>query len=141
MGPRKARRFEPINEEETDDCPARFGVIQLTMEPNRYTVQVAEACDRAGFDTFWLGEAYPWWRKHDYEARSLTSIAALIAHRTNRITILWGIVSPYTRHPIQIARGSQALTRSKITWGYPCSSSSTWPMAKPKLAFELLGSP
>jgi len=27
-------------------------------------------CEQAGFDTFWIAEAYPWWRKHSFEARS-----------------------------------------------------------------------
>ena len=37
--------------------------------------------DSAGFDTIWLAEAYPWWRKHGMEARSATVLSALIATR------------------------------------------------------------
>ncbi len=44
--------------------PFRIGVLQLSMEPLNETVEMAQACDAAGFDTFWLAEAYPWWRKH-----------------------------------------------------------------------------
>jgi len=29
------------------------------MEPLDETVRMAQACDAAGFDTFWLAEAYP----------------------------------------------------------------------------------
>ena len=89
--------------------PFRIGVLQLSMEPARETVRMAKACEDAGFDTFWLAEAYPWWRKHAYEARSSTAIAALIAHETRRINIGWGIISPYTRHPVQIAMEARVM--------------------------------
>ena len=45
---------------------------------------MAQACERAGFDAFWLAEAYPWWRKHGMEARSSTAIASIIARETKR---------------------------------------------------------
>ena len=38
--------------------PFRIGVLQLSMEPLEETVRMAKACDAAGFDTFWLAEAY-----------------------------------------------------------------------------------
>ena len=57
----------------------RIGVLQLSMEPAHETVRMAKACEDAGFDTFWLAEAYPWWHKHGYEARSSTAITALMA--------------------------------------------------------------
>jgi 5,10-methylenetetrahydromethanopterin reductase len=87
----------------------RVGVLQLSMEPVEETVRMAQACDRAGFDTFWLAEAYPWWRKHSMEARSSTSITAIAARETKRIGIGWGIISPYTRHPVQIAMEARVL--------------------------------
>src|SRR5437667_6684664 len=83
--------------------PFRIGVLQLSMEPMEETLTMAQACDAAGFDSFWLAEAYPWWRKHSMEARSSTALSAVIARETNRLAIGWGIISPYTRHPIQIA--------------------------------------
>jgi 5,10-methylenetetrahydromethanopterin reductase len=89
--------------------PFRVGVLQLSMEPVEETVRMAQACDRAGFDTFWLAEAYPWWRKHSMEARSSTSITAIAARETKRIGIGWGIISPYTRHPVQIAMEARVL--------------------------------
>ena len=46
------------------------------MEPVRETVTMAKACEAAGFDTFWLAEAYPWWRKH--------SIRGTVLHRNYR---------------------------------------------------------
>src|SRR5258707_924913 len=70
---------------------------------------MAQACDAAGFDRFWLAEAYPWWRKHSMEARSSTAMTAVIARETKRITIGWGIISPYTRHPVQIAMEARVL--------------------------------
>ena len=70
---------------------------------------MAQACEKAGFDTFWLAEAYPWWRKHSMEARSSTALTAIIARETKRITIGWGIISPYTRHPVQIAMEARVL--------------------------------
>src|SRR6267142_1945548 len=83
--------------------PFNIGVLQLSMEPTHETVTMAKACEAAGFDTFWIAEAYPWWRKHSFEARSSTAILAVIASQTKRIQIGWGIISPYTRHPVQIA--------------------------------------
>lgn len=90
-------------------APFRIGVLQLSMEPVDETVRMAQACDAAGFDTFWLAEAYPWWRKHSMEARSSTAITAIIARETKRIAIGWGIISPYTRHPVQIAMEARVL--------------------------------
>lgn len=89
--------------------PFRIGVLQLSMEPVEETIRMAKACDEAGFDTFWLAEAYPWWRKHSMEARSSTSVTALLATETKRIGIGWGIISPYTRHPVQIAMEARVL--------------------------------
>src|SRR3981189_2542785 len=73
------------------------------MEPVHETLAMAKACENAGFDTFWIAEAYPWWRKHSFEARSSTAILSVIASQTKRIQVGWGIISPYTRHPVQIA--------------------------------------
>ena len=89
--------------------PFRIGVLQLSMEPLQQTVRMAKACERAGFDIFWLAEAYPWWRKHGMEARSSTAMTAVIATQTRTITIGWGIISPYTRHPMQIAMEARVL--------------------------------
>ena len=51
--------------------PFRIGVMQLTMEPLDEMLESARVMDEAGMDTIWLAEAYPWWRKHGMEARSL----------------------------------------------------------------------
>jgi 5,10-methylenetetrahydromethanopterin reductase len=89
--------------------PFRIGVLQLSMEPLQQAVRMAQACDAAGFDIFWLAEAYPWWRKHAMEARSSTAMTAILARETRRIAIGWGIISPYTRHPVQIAMEARVL--------------------------------
>jgi 5,10-methylenetetrahydromethanopterin reductase len=83
--------------------PFRIGVMQLTMEPLEEILEHARALDEGGFDTIWLAEAYPWWRKHSMEARSSTALSALVARETERLAVGWGIISPFTRHPIQIA--------------------------------------
>ena len=83
--------------------PFRVGVMQLTMEPLEEILEHAHAMDEGGFDTIWLAEAYPWWRKHSMEARSSTALSPLIARETEKLAIGWGIISPFTRHPIQIA--------------------------------------
>jgi 5,10-methylenetetrahydromethanopterin reductase len=70
---------------------------------------MAKACEAAGFGTFWIAEAYPWWRKHSFEARSSTAILAVIADRTTHIQLGWGIISPYTRHPVQIAMEARVM--------------------------------
>jgi 5,10-methylenetetrahydromethanopterin reductase len=83
--------------------PFRIGVMQLTMEPVDEILEHARALDQHGFDTIWLAEAYPWWRKHQMEARSSTALSALIARETDNLIVGWGIISPFTRHPIQVA--------------------------------------
>jgi 5,10-methylenetetrahydromethanopterin reductase len=89
--------------------PFNIGVLQLSMEPVRETVAMAKACEAAGFGTFWIAEAYPWWRKHSFEARSSTAILAVIACQSTRIQLGWGIISPYTRHPVQIAMEARVM--------------------------------
>jgi 5,10-methylenetetrahydromethanopterin reductase len=89
--------------------PFNIGVLQLSMEPVRETVAMAKASEDAGFDAFWIAEAYPWWRKHSFEARSSTAVLAVIAAETRRIQLGWGIISPYTRHPVQIAMEARVM--------------------------------
>jgi 5,10-methylenetetrahydromethanopterin reductase len=104
--------------------PLRIGVMQLTMEPLGEILGHARALDRHGFDTIWLAEAYPWWRKHQMEARSSTVLSALIARETKHLTIGWGIISPFTRHPIQVAmdaRVTQELAPGRFRLGFGAS--------------------
>ena len=89
--------------------PFRIGVMQLTMEPLDEMLASARAMDEAGMDTIWLAEAYPWWRKHGMEARSSTVVSALMARHTERLTIGWGIISPFTRHPVQVAMDARVV--------------------------------
>jgi 5,10-methylenetetrahydromethanopterin reductase len=83
--------------------------MQLTMEPLEEILAHARAMDEGGFDTIWLAEAYPWWRKHSMEARSSTALSAVIARETERLAVGWGIISPFTRHPIQIAMEARVM--------------------------------
>src|SRR5436309_8543692 len=83
--------------------------MQLTMEPIDEMLASARAMDDAGLDTIWLAEAYPWWRKHGMEARSSTVVSALLARATQRLTIGWGIISPFTRHPVQVAMDARVV--------------------------------
>jgi 5,10-methylenetetrahydromethanopterin reductase len=83
--------------------------MQLTMEPLDEMLESARVMDEAGFDTIWLAEAYPWWRKHGMEARSSTVVSALMARETERLTIGWGIISPFTRHPVQVAMDARVV--------------------------------
>jgi 5,10-methylenetetrahydromethanopterin reductase len=89
--------------------PFRIGVMQLTMEPLEEMLESARVMDEAGMDTVWLAEAYPWWRKHGMEARSSTVTSALLAQATKRLTIGWGIISPFTRHPVQVAMDARVV--------------------------------
>src|SRR5512146_1704615 len=89
--------------------PFRIGVMQLTMEPLEEMLESARVMDRAGMDTIWLAEAYPWWRKHQMEARSSTVVSALMARETKRLTVGWGIISPFTRHPVQVAMDARVV--------------------------------
>jgi 5,10-methylenetetrahydromethanopterin reductase len=104
--------------------PFRIGVMQLTMEPVDEMLATARALDEQGFDTIWLAEAYPWWRKHQMEARSSTVVSALMARATERVTIGWGIISPFTRHPVQVAmdaRVVQELAPGRFILGFGTS--------------------
>jgi 5,10-methylenetetrahydromethanopterin reductase len=89
--------------------PFRIGVMQLTMEPLDEMLASARVMDEVGMDTIWLAEAYPWWRKHGMEARSSTVVSALMAAQTKRLTIGWGIISPFTRHPVQAAMDARVV--------------------------------
>jgi 5,10-methylenetetrahydromethanopterin reductase len=89
--------------------PFRIGVMQLTMEPLDEMLASARVMDEVGMDTIWLAEAYPWWRKHGMEARSSTVVSALIARETRRIAVGWGIISPFTRHPVQAAMDARVV--------------------------------
>src|SRR5947199_2235379 len=89
--------------------PFRIGVMQLTREPLDEMLESARVMDRAGLDTIWLAEAYPWWRKHGMEARSSTVTSALIARETERLAVGWGIISPFTRHPVQVAMDARVV--------------------------------
>src|SRR6266540_4395508 len=98
--------------------------MQLTMEPLAEMIASARTMDDAGMDTIWLAEAYPWWRKHGMEARSSTVVSALIAEQTRRLTIGWGIISPFTRHPVQVAmdaRVVQELAPQRFILGFGTS--------------------
>ena len=104
--------------------PFRIGVMQLTMEPVEEMLATARELDRGGFDTIWLAEAYPWWRKHGMEARSSTVVSGLMARETERLTIGWGIISPFTRHPVQVAmdaRVVQELAPGRFLLGFGTS--------------------
>jgi 5,10-methylenetetrahydromethanopterin reductase len=83
--------------------------MQLTMEPLETMLASARVMDEAGMDTIWLAEAYPWWRKHGMEARSSTVVSALMARETERLAIGWGIISPFTRHPVQVAMDARVV--------------------------------
>ena len=83
--------------------------MQLTMEPLEEMLASARVMDEAGMDTVWLAEAYPWWRKHQMEARSSTVVSALMARETTQLTIGWGIISPWTRHPVQVAMDARVV--------------------------------
>src|SRR5438105_13537954 len=83
--------------------------MQLTMEPLDEMLESARVMDEAGLDTIWLAEAYPWWRKHGMGARSSTVVSALMARETKRLTIGWGIISPFTRHPVQVAMDARVV--------------------------------
>src|SRR5678815_2392283 len=98
--------------------------MQLTMEPLDEMLATARVLDEEGLDTIWLAEAYPWWRKHQMEARSSTVVSALMAKETSRLTIGWGIISPFTRHPVQVAmdaRVVQELAPGRFILGFGTS--------------------
>ena len=113
-GAARARRARPagpgaVARPEGLTWPFRIGVMQLTMEPLDEMLASARVMDEAGMDTIWLAEAYPWWRKHGMEARSSTVVSALMARETERLTIGWGIISPFTRHPVQVAMDARVV--------------------------------
>src|ERR671916_583267 len=66
--------------------------MQLTMEPLEEMLESARVMDEAGM-----------------EARSSTVVSALMARETERLTIGWGIISPFTRHPVQVAMDARVV--------------------------------
>src|SRR3954462_7224145 len=104
--------------------PFRIGGMQLTMEPLDEMLATARALDEHGFDTIWLAEAYPWWRKHQMEARSSTVVSALMAKEASQPTSGWGIIPPFPRHPVQVAmdaRVVQELAPGRFILGFGTS--------------------
>jgi 5,10-methylenetetrahydromethanopterin reductase len=99
--------------------------MQLTMEPLEEILGHAAKLDANGFDTIWLAEAYPWWRKHQMEARSTTGLSALIGRETEKLAVGWGIISPYTRHPLQVAMDARVTQETagegRLLLGYGAS--------------------
>jgi 5,10-methylenetetrahydromethanopterin reductase len=43
------------------------------------------------------------------EARSSTVVSALIARETTQLIVGWGIISPFTRHPVQVAMDARVV--------------------------------
>jgi alkanesulfonate monooxygenase SsuD/methylene tetrahydromethanopterin reductase-like flavin-dependent oxidoreductase (luciferase family) len=91
------------------DRPFTISVMQPTMEPVAEVLDYARAVDELGFDTIWLAESYHWWRKHSMEARSATALSALIGHVTDRVRVAWGIITPASRHPLEIAMEARVM--------------------------------
>lgn len=89
--------------------PFRISVMQPTMEPLEDLLEFARAIDRYEFHTIWMAENYPWWRKHSMEARSATAQSAIVARETERVVVGWGIITPYSRHPIEIAMEARVM--------------------------------
>src|SRR5688572_6163507 len=86
-----------------------MGVMQRTMEPLDEMLESARVRDETGMDTGWLAGAYPWWRKHQMEARGSTVVSALMAKETERLAIGWGRISPFTRQPVQVAMDARVV--------------------------------
>jgi 5,10-methylenetetrahydromethanopterin reductase len=57
----------------------------------------------------WLADAPYWFRQFGHEPRGAVTAAATLAARTHRIGIGIGILSPYLRHPVVLAREASAL--------------------------------
>src|ERR687897_2362281 len=83
--------------------------MQLTMEPLDEMLESARVMDEAGVGTVWLAGAYPGGRKHGMGGRPPTGGSALMARETERLTIGWGIISPFTRHPVQVAMDARVV--------------------------------
>jgi len=49
------------------------------------------------------------------EARSSTVVSALIGKATERLTVGWGIISPFTRHPVQVAMDARVVQEAAGT--------------------------
>lgn len=58
-------------------------------------VAVAQAAEQGGFDTIWIAE--------QHFQRGVFTIAATVAEFTSSITIGFGVLSPFIRHPASVA--------------------------------------
>src|SRR5919202_1960116 len=52
------------------------------------------------------------------EARSSTVASAVIARETDRLTVGWGIISPFTRHPVQVAMDARLVQEAAGRRGF-----------------------
>jgi len=82
--------------------------LQLSHGAGHETVAMAKACEDAGFDAFWIAEAYPWWRSTALKL-ALRRPFLPSSRETRRIQLGWGIISPYTRHPVQVAMEARVM--------------------------------
>ena len=68
--------------------------------PREFTLAIAQAADRLGYDTLWVAEAYGW---------DAFTVLTDLAVRTERIKLASGIVNVFSRSPALIAQTAASL--------------------------------
>src|SRR5260370_858356 len=78
--------------------PFKIGVLQLSMRPLEETVHMAQACDAAGVDTFWLAEAMLAGDEVKYEGKAFQAFAPALKSDSHaprwRVRIYVGATGP-----------------------------------------------
>jgi 5,10-methylenetetrahydromethanopterin reductase len=81
----------------------------------------AEATERMGFGTVWIGERY--------DTKDLGALGGALSQVTRRVQVAAGITHPYLRHPMVLAsmgQTLQALTGGRFLLGLGRSASWRW---------------
>jgi 5,10-methylenetetrahydromethanopterin reductase len=89
-----------------------LGVLFLTIHPLADLVRWAALAESEGLDSLWLADAPYWFRQFGHEPRGAVTVAATLAARTRTIGLGVGILSPYLRHPVVLAREAAALAEA-----------------------------
>jgi 5,10-methylenetetrahydromethanopterin reductase len=79
----------------------RYGITLDGRAPVAETLEVVQAADAHGFECVWVGE--------HLGHRDAVAFAATLLERTRRLAVGVGVLSPYYRHPVQIAMGAATL--------------------------------
>ena len=83
--------------------------MQLTMEPLEEMLESARVMDAPGWTRSGSPRRIPGGASTGWRRARRPSSPALMARETEQLTIGWGIISPFTRHPVQVAMDARVV--------------------------------